>query len=96
MAWYVLLCLPLHQSTVLAVCPFCKDREKWKERYWVSAASFSVSLLDFLAHLKFVMHLAWFYSASKTAFSRVQQKVHQQNRELFFQDMRQVELVLFF
>lgn len=42
-AWCVLLCLPLQQTTVLAVCPFCKDREVWKERYRVSAASFSIS-----------------------------------------------------
>lgn len=66
MAWCALLCLPLQQATVLAVCPFCEDREVWKERYCVSVASFSVLLLNFLTELKFVVHGAWFCSASKT------------------------------
>lgn len=64
--WW-LLCLPLQQTALLAVCPFCKDQGGVKDRKGVSERLFSVSLLDFLAQSNFVMDWTGFCSASRTA-----------------------------
>lgn len=69
MAQRVLLCLPLQQTTVLAVCPFCKDREVWRtenEVFWSTVLCFTpwfpgaVKLCDGLdMFLLFIKDSSW-------------------------------------